>query len=494
MRYTEAATSQLSKPSIPSLRRFLRESEEAVQQAKRGLASLQESGHATSRAGYLKALSEVIGKDPRPPDWNHDDTWQESWRDDWRRMYLEFKGLAAEPEEGWEAVEDKMAEDFASSIRVRVEEEGWSLGASTTYTWLSSIEARNPMARALAERSPEYASATYALCSSLADRQPCPPSDGKPFAYRNLVGRGGLVESDPAWERLEVPDRYGFCGMTSTALVRPMYEWRYFDERGFKAQTGKRQNELVDSDVVGFVNAPTDEHGFHSGLQVARSSVAFPPNTLFRLKEVVAAGEWVAPGGVRPNQRLLVVTCTFRLPTDANPAGSTSKVCELPTTLTYGAREMYVRGLSDVLDKPLLSLKEEWTRQMSWTDRSGRQYTLRGEWDYVTSTVPTIGQAEAGGGMGVRDGRHVGRTPSDFLALVNEHVAHQRAAYPECRSLPDDGSALLTLDEVLAIRLYTGPGYQPLNDFLRQLGRLSGVVREEVATHAGLTFTAERTN
>ena len=40
------------------------------------------------------------------------------------------------------------------------------------------------------------------------------------------------------------------------------------------------------------------------------------------------------------------------------------------------------------------------------------------------------------------------------------------------------------------MRLYTGPGYQPLNDFLRQLGKLTGVVREGVAAHAGLTFTA----
>jgi hypothetical protein len=68
-------------------------------------------------------------------------------------------------------------------------------------------------------------------------------------------------------------------------------------------------------------------------------------------------------------------------------------------------------------------------------------------------------------------------------------VRSQRAAHPECRNLPEE-AAELSLDEVLAVRLYTGPGYQPLNDFLRQLGKLGGVVRSGVALHTGLTFTA----
>jgi len=269
--------------------------------------------------------------------------------------------------------------------------------------------------------------------------------------------------------------------------VRPVHETRYFDDRGFLAQVDKGRNEPVLSDVVGFVNAPTDEHGFHAGLEVGRSSIAFPPNTLFRLKQVVAPGEWTAPGGARPQQRLLVVTSTFRLPDAKVEGGGASKVCDAPSTLSYGAREMYVRGLSDVLDKPLLSIEDEWTRPVSWSDRTGKSYSLRDEWEYVRGPVPA--RAATGGGMGVRDEHNTGRSPEDFLRLVNAHVGRQRAVHPECRGLPADG-ALLTLDEVLAVRLYSGPGYQPLNDFLRQLGKLSGVVRDGVATHPGLTFTA----
>jgi hypothetical protein len=116
-------------------------------------------------------------------------------------------------------------------------------------------------------------------------------------------------------------------------------------------------------------------------------------------------------------------------------------------------------------------------------------YNLKDEWAYVVAPVPMSAGAAVGSGFGVRDGAHAGYTPEDFMNLANEHVQAQRAAHPQCCGLPAEG-ALLTLDEVLAVRLYTGPGHQPLNDFLRQLGKLSGVVRDGVATHPGLTFTA----
>jgi len=55
--------------------------------------------------------------------------------------------------------------------------------------------------------------------------------------------------------------------------------------------------------------------------------------------------------------------------------------------------------------------------------------------------------------------------------------------------LPEDG-AYLTIEEVLAVRLYSGPAYQPINEFLRQAGRLSGEHRVQLARHPSLTFSA----
>ena len=55
--------------------------------------------------------------------------------------------------------------------------------------------------------------------------------------------------------------------------------------------------------------------------------------------------------------------------------------------------------------------------------------------------------------------------------------------------LPED-SAYLTLDEVLAVRLYSGPAFQPINEFLRQVGKLTGEYRAQLARHPRLTFAS----
>ena len=40
------------------------------------------------------------------------------------------------------------------------------------------------------------------------------------------------------------------------------------------------------------------------------------------------------------------------------------------------------------------------------------------------------------------------------------------------------------------MRLYSGPAYQPINDYLRQVGRLSGRMRLKLGHHIGATFAA----
>jgi len=48
----------------------------------------------------------------------------------------------------------------------------------------------------------------------------------------------------------------------------------------------------------------------------------------------------------------------------------------------------------------------------------------------------------------------------------------------------------LTLDEVKAVRLYSGPAYQPINNFLRQISKVSGKFRDELVSCPTLTFAA----
>ena len=44
--------------------------------------------------------------------------------------------------------------------------------------------------------------------------------------------------------------------------------------------------------------------------------------------------------------------------------------------------------------------------------------------------------------------------------------------------------------QVLAVRLYSGPAFQPINEFLRQVGRLTGEIRLQMARHPNVTFAA----
>ena len=51
-------------------------------------------------------------------------------------------------------------------------------------------------------------------------------------------------------------------------------------------------------------------------------------------------------------------------------------------------------------------------------------------------------------------------------------------------------AAFLSTDEVLAVRLYSGPAYQPINTFLRQIAALNEDFRAKVARDPALTFAA----
>jgi hypothetical protein len=114
----------------------------------------------------------------------------------------------------------------------------------------------------------------------------------------------------------------------------------------------------------------------------------------------------------------------------------------------------------------------------------------------------------AGSGVGAREKGRRGWDLGRFQEVVNEYVKgkHRRAAEKgreekgreekgreekgrrasrvgaagtTASSGNDDGGEeevlLLTVEEVAAIRLYTGPGYQPVNNFLREVTKL-GIV------------------
>jgi len=140
-----------------------------------------------------------------------------------------------------------------------------------------------------------------------------------------------------------------------------------------------------------------------------------------------------------------------------------------PTQLAFGDRKFYAKGLFGILHSPLLTMEQEFSRAYSWTDWTGKTYTLQEEWAYVN------GRARAQKvGKEWRDLKNGGKEPEAFRDEVNEMIRRRRAE-GGCVMLPH---WRLTLQEVLSIRLYTGPAYEPLNNFVRSIRTLASELRE----------------
>ena len=192
---------------------------------------------------------------------------------------------------------------------------------------------------------------------------------------------------------------------------------------------------------------------------------------------------------IRPNCRLLLVRATFKFP--ARPRltrrKATHKMCDELASLTYGTRQTYIDGLNDILHKPILTMEQEWQREFTWVDREDHKYTSAKEWAYVTG--PAIPEDCT---PGRRDAANEGKTPENFMQEVNDEIRRHWLERKDTHDVP--AINLITLDEVLSVRLYTGPGHQPINEFLRQIAKLSGRLRLALAKSATYTFAATVAN
>ena len=175
---------------------------------------------------------------------------------------------------------------------------------------------------------------------------------------------------------------------------------------------------------------------------------------------------------------LLLVTATYQPPragiTGIAQDNGGSKMCGT-SNLLYNKREDFLKGLDDLIAKPAMTMKNEFARDDSWTDWQGVKYTAGKEWEYVNGPAKRM----EGCTPGTRDEANNGKTPQDFLDKINDFIAQRRAE--NYGTMLTDEHAFLKLEEVLAVRLYTGPAYQPINAFLRQISTLHDVkFRNEV--------------
>ena len=268
---------------------------------------------------------------------------------------------------------------------------------------------------------------------------------------------------------------------------------------------------MQNSPVVEFISKVADSDGMHAPIFLGGekrdglpSVAVYPPNTLFRLREVIERSFTIdengavcpsgTPGSIEIQQTLYRVTATFISTTAIRSSGSDggsdqvvteSKTVSQPMMLQYSDRTAFIDGLNSLLLSPSLTMEQEFSRQMSWTDRRGGvEHTLVGEWKYVNGEATRTLIA----GIGERDVTHEGWLPADFLRNANELIRKRREEDKSLKDRLPESHAYLSLDEVLAIRLYSGPAFAPINIFLRQLGKLSGIFKTELARHAGITF------
>jgi len=184
--------------------------------------------------------------------------------------------------------------------------------------------------------------------------------------YWHRSGKFGLEVLDPNWRGIEESDENGFRGLTCCAIVKGTCEAANFpDDRGYAMRVQyTKQEEYVshECDVIAFESLPSDDTGMHSAVLCENDERgAFPPNTLFRLKKIHAPGTWAAPGGHYPQQRLLIMTATYRAPSAGIEQGEQGKFTKLfgsTRTLEYGNRDMYVHGLGPEFSKPVLSMED----------------------------------------------------------------------------------------------------------------------------------------
>jgi hypothetical protein len=177
------------------------------------------------------------------------------------------------------------------------------------------------------------------------------------------------------------------------------------------------------------------------------------------------------------NRRLLTMRITYLLPAPQHSISNASELMAASdlaeseniaskfgsgvTPLTYLDRRAYIRGTEELTHGLKHSMEHEWTRLTTrWTDYKGVEYSGQAVWDYVNGKA-----YEADCTPGRRDVGNAGMMPSDFRERINSHIRSRINPKPQARQL-------LTLDETLAVRLYTGPAFDPINWWLREVSCL----------------------
>ena len=211
---------------VQRLRTMICDLEEVEAAAKVALDKLIVPLPATSRAGYLRALPELIGPPPQDRKWQHE----------WVALRVECHKINGDEEWANEGkVRQKDNVENATRRNQHLTDDlvrrGWPEASARAYSVLSTVT--NSIARALRDETACYAAATYALCDAIFEAKERAASTKPPKLYKNLDGRHSLTSKEPLWAKLQIPDGTGFRGLTSSALVTASCKDSSFSEDGF---------------------------------------------------------------------------------------------------------------------------------------------------------------------------------------------------------------------------------------------------------------------
>jgi hypothetical protein len=235
-----------------------------------------------------------------------------------------------------------------------------------------------------------------------------------------------------------------------------------YDRGGLKEKIMDKW-QVINSPVVCFESAePGGLSGrvLHSAVQEAgegeKRTWVLPPLALLKVTDVKEAGEWEYLPGKRMDQRLIIVQPTYMLPLKNHSNGSLrrkdSKFASDHTILEYGNASDMVRGDGEITESLVLTMEQEWRRNDKWVCWKGLKYSGREEWEYVQGVAKT--RDKLSDGVGKHEEGHEGWPLVRFKKEVNAYIEQQAASM----ELLSAEYQLLTLDEVISLRLYTGPG------------------------------------
>ena len=456
---------------------------------------------ASNRSSFVSTLPELIGQSPN-----------RVWQDEWLLLNVAtgkmFAALSGGPIDEAKILErastftiEEKLRNFAGEIKWKTEEQGWTLANAEAHTALTGSNGA-VMADAMRAKDPKFAAATYALYTALATASLMQGTRGEmpPRVYHHMTGGPSSAQSRaPKLAHIQKADAYGFKGFTCYAELPCSEDPNMFAEDGTylpraKFKEGKPVYEPSTSDVLCMISRPEDATGLHSVIHTWVNEWRAPPNTLFRLLKIHEAGTWQPRPGVFPNVRCFDVTMTYL----ANPASiaalqkTTTFIQKIP--LQFADRQAYARGTHELTSSPVLTLEQEWLRNNTWRARDGSIFNSNEEWAYVKGIAGTApqqsgsidGEFQLTTFAGQRDVSNEGMSAQDFVERANDFLRKRAKAINEELS-PD---SFLTMDEVLSLRLYTGPAFQPLNLWLRNVGRLDAFLRVSIAQDSDITYGA----